>query len=78
MAKDVAKARSIKITDAMWSRWQASAKAAGVSVTAVIIRKMEAKAVKAVAALDLPVLTEMPKRETYLRGQAPEKEKGKR
>lgn len=35
------------------------------------------KQLKPVAALKLPVLTEAPKRETYLRGQAPEKGKTK-
>lgn len=37
MAKEVAKPRSIKITDTMWSAWQAKAKAEGVSVAAFII-----------------------------------------
>ena len=40
MAKDVAKARSIKVTDDVWARWQIEAKVEGVSVTALIIRRM--------------------------------------
>jgi hypothetical protein len=65
------KLRTIKIDDEMWARWQARAKAIGISVTALIIQQMEGP----VSALNLPVQTDFPKRETYLRGQGPGKDK---
>ena len=42
MAKDVAKPRSIKVTDAMWLAWQGLAKSKGISVASLIIGGVEA------------------------------------
>lgn len=42
MAKDVAKPRSIKVTNAMWTDWQVRAGNEGVSVAALIIDRMAA------------------------------------
>lgn len=40
------KARSIKIDDDVWAAWQAEARAAGVSLTALITARMTAKAAR--------------------------------
>lgn len=46
MAKEVAKPRSIKVTDTMWSAWQAAAQDEDVSVAALIIGRMEPRPVR--------------------------------